>query len=213
MKEKHPVIVIGRQFGSGGRALGKHLAKLLAIPYYDKEILAEAAQRLGFDRAIFDRADEKRPSFLRSAFHVNYDQQSTVWSLPTLSGEKLYEAQSKVVRQIAQEGGCVIVGRTADYVNRDHPGLLSVFIHADPRHRAGKIVSRGEAASIEEASERIRKEDRKREEYYNYFTGRHWGHADNYHLSMDSSKLSVEDMAEMILTYLHIRDRQDPHHS
>lgn len=192
------VIVIGRQYGAGGRRLGKRLAERLCVPYYDKELLSEAADFLGFSKEIFSRADEKKPSMLRSFLSFSYGATSEQDPLGTLSDERIYELQSRVIRKICEKGPCVIVGRTADYVMRDHPGLLSVFVHAPVDTRARAIVSRGEARTLSEAIDRARKHDRSRESYYNYFTNRRWGFADNYDLTVDSSRFGIEDTCAML---------------
>lgn len=194
------VVVIGRQFGSGGRMIGKIIANRLGIDYYDKELLSQAATSLGFSQEIFAAADEKKPSPLRSLLQ-GLSGVADNFHATSLSGEKLYKEQSDVIRTLAQRGSCVIVGRTADYVLRDHPGLISVFLHAPMGHRASKIIARGDAPNFNAASEIARKHDRDREGYYNYFTGRHWGRADNYHLSIDASTLTEEEAADLIISY------------
>lgn len=196
------IIVIGRQYGAGGRKLGKRLAETLNVPYYDKELLSEAADALGFSKELFLKADEKKPSILRSFLSFNYGSPSASFSSYTLTDDNLYRAQSDVIKSICEKGSCVIVGRTADYVMRDHPGLLSIFVHAPEEHRAKAILERGEAKSMEEALEKARKFDRSRESYYNYFTNRHWGHADNYDLTFNSSCLTTEALLPLILSAL-----------
>lgn len=194
------VIVIGRQFGSGGRRIGKLVAERLGIGYYDKELLSEAAGSLGYAPEIFAAADEKRPSPLRSMLQGVYGIADN-FHTTSMSGEKLYERQSEVIRKIGDMGDCVIVGRTADYVLRDCPGLVSVFLHAPIEHRARMIVERNDSASLDEAAELARKHDRDRESYYNYFTGRNWGKASNYHLTLDASAIEESDTAELIISF------------
>lgn len=196
------VIVIGRQYGAGGKGLGKRLAEILGVPYYDKELLSETADALGFSKDLFIKADERKPSLFRSFLSFNYGSPSAAFSSYVLSDDNLYRAQSHVLKAIAEKGSCIIVGRTADYVLRDHPGLLSIFVHAPIEHRAKMVIDRGEAKSIEEATEKARKLDRSRESYYNFFTNRNWGHADNYHLSFDSSSMPINTMAELIASYI-----------
>lgn len=193
------VIVIGRQFGAGGRTLGKKLAEKLGVPYYDKELLAEAAESLGFSQDIFQKADEKRPSMLRSFLSFNLGSPSASFDNNSLNDDNIYRAQSNVIRAICKKGSCVIVGRTADYVMREHPGLLSIFIHAPEEHRAKAIVERGEAASMDEAVDKVRKIDKSREGYYNYYTNRNWGRASNYDLTFDSGRVSSDKIINLIL--------------
>ncbi len=192
------VIVIGREFGSGGRRIGKILSNRLGCAYYDKELLAEAAKSLGFTPEIFNEHDEKKPSMFNTFFQGVYGITQNYHDT-TVGGTALYKEQSKAIRKLAEKGSCIIVGRTADYVLRDHPGLLSVFLHSPIAHRAAKIVERGEAGDLQSAMEKARKHDRDRESYYNYYTGRRWGRASNYHLSLDASRLSDEEIADIII--------------
>lgn len=196
------VLVIGRQYGAGGRSLGKKLAETFGVPYYDKELLSEAAESMGFNSEIFTQKDEKRPSFLRSILSFNYGSLNDSIQSETLSSENIYKFQSDVIRSIAEKGSCVIVGRTADYILRDHKNLLSIFINAPIEHRAKLIHERGDAESIEKAIEKAKKSDKSRESYYNYFTNQHWGRADNYHLTFDSSKISTEAIINLIQQHL-----------
>lgn len=192
------VIVIGRQYGAGGRQLGKKLSEKLNVPYYDKELLSEAAQTLGLSKDLFVKADEKKPSLLRSFLSFNCGSSSASFDSYTMSDDNIYRAQSDVIRSICDKGSCVIVGRTADYIMRNHPGLLSIFIHASEKYRARAIFSRGEASSEEKALEKIHKNDHCRESYYNYYTNRQWGKADNYDLTFDSSRFSIDSIVPLI---------------
>lgn len=197
----HKIIVIGRQYGGTGRKTGRALAERLGIPYYDKEIINKVAASYGFDPDILDRADEKKPSPFRSMLLGKYGVMD-MYSTSPLSREALYEAQTNVISQICQEGSCVIVGRTADYIMREHPGLVSVFIHAPREWRAQNLIQRGEARNLQEALVKIKKADNDREGYYNYFTGRNWGVADNYHLTVDASLLPHEEMIDLIASFI-----------
>ncbi|MCM1291078.1 MAG: cytidylate kinase-like family protein [Prevotella sp.] len=192
------VIVIGRQFGAGGRKLGHELANRFSIPYYDKELLSEAAKRLGFKQEVFINADEKKPSLLHALLNFNYNSPTGHYTSSSMNADAIYASQSQVIRQIAQEGSCVIVGRTADYILRENPNLLSVFIHARPEIRAKRILDRGDAKTNSEALAIAKDRDKIRRDYYNYFTGRNWGHCSNYHLSIDSSDLTTEKLADII---------------
>ena len=129
MKRSDFVIVIGRQYGSGGRELGQMLARRLGIPYYDKALLSEAAGRLGFRADLFERADEKRPSFFSSLLSANYGS-STYFAPGAMHNATLYQMQSDVIRNL-MDSPCVIVGRTADYIGRERKNVVSIFLHAD----------------------------------------------------------------------------------
>lgn len=198
---EHSAIVIGREFGSGGREIAEWVAKELGFNYYDRELLAESAQRHGFSASLFAARDERRPSALRSLLHFGYGVSDT-YNSSTLSSEALYKVQSEVIRALSDEANCVFVGRTADYVLRDNPDLLSVFIHAPLEYRIQRIIERGDAADERQAAELAKRMDRKRADYYNYFTGRTWGAAYNYDLSFDASRWSTDKIAHYIAKLL-----------
>lgn len=202
MDTKDFVVVVGRQYGSGGRKLAGELARRLGATYYDRELLSEAASRLGFAPAIFHVADERRPSLFRgSLMHAL----GVAGGADTLSGEGIFQAQSEVLQALATSGRHVIVGRAADYVLRSHPHMASIFLCAPIEYRARNIIERGECADQAHAMELARKADRRREDFYNYFTSRHWGHADNYHLTLDASHLSLPQQADMVEALLKAR--------
>ncbi len=205
MTEKDFVIVIGRQFGSGGREIGRRIAEKLGIPYFDKNLLAEAAKAFGFDKDVLADADEKRPSFIRTVLGSSYGNTSDFGCWGSLSPDALYDVQSRVIGRICHAGPCVIVGRTADYIARELTNLFSVFIHSPEAHRARRIVMRNDAADEAEAIRIAKKADSKRESYYNYYTGRRWGAASNYHLSLDASMLSMEETVDLIISFLKAR--------
>ena len=204
------IIVIGRQFGCGGRKIGRKIAEAFNIPYYDKTLLSKAAEECGMDPEIFRAVDEKRPSFLRNFLGLSCGT-STAPCTPgsfshlgpgSLAPESLYDAQSEVIRSICRQGSCVIVGRTADYVMRHHPGLISIFIQAPIEHRVKEIINRKDAKSEVEASALAKKHDKERESYYNYFTNRSWGTAGNYHLCFDSSRFDADAIIALLKSYI-----------
>ena len=204
------IIVIGRQFGCGGRKIGRKIAEAFNIPYYDKTLLSKAAEECGMDPEIFRAVDEKRPSFLRNFLGLSCGT-STAPCTPgsfshlgpgSLAPESLYDAQSEVIRSICRQGSCVIVGRTADYVMRHHPGLISIFIQAPIEHRVKEIIDRKDAKSEVEASALAKKHDKERESYYNYFTNRSWGTAGNYHLCFDSSRFNAYAIISLLKSYI-----------
>lgn len=177
------------------------------MPYYDKELLSEAAGRLGFSKEIFLKADEKKPSLLRSFLAFSYGSTSDSFSNYALTDDNLYRAQSNVIKSIGDKGSCIIVGRTADYIMRNHPGLLSIFVHAPEEHRADIVMKRGEAKSLGEALDNVRKVDKSRESYYNYYTNRNWGKADNYDMTFDSSVISTDEIVNFIIAHLNSRPK------
>ena len=153
---------------------------------------------MGYAPEIFDRADEKRPSFLRSLLHLNYGATSSFSPESDMSSEGIYKAQSSVIKEICSKESCVIVGRTADYVMRDHPNMISIFLHAPMKTRIQNVMAKENIFDSDQAEDLIRKQDREREAYYNYFTNRHWGRADNYHLSVDSSRFDADKIIAAI---------------
>lgn len=202
MKANEYVIVLGRQFGSGGREVGHALSERLGLPYYDKELLKEAARRSGIREEVFSKADESKPSFFGALLGLGSSEAVENYTTSQMSRAGIYEAQSAVIEEIAAQGPCIIVGRTADYILRKRKNLASVFLHAPLEKRIPRIIARGNCASENEARQLAQKEDRLREGYYNFFTGRHWGRSDNYDLSIDASSMSINDIVDLIIYYL-----------
>lgn len=193
------VIVIGRQFGSGGRTIGKLIAARLGIDYYDTELLKKAAETEGLSPEIFRERDEKKPSVLKVLLQGAYGIADNFHTVP-LSSERTYSVQSQVIKDLCRKGSCVIVGRNADYILRNHTHMLSVFLHAPIELRAERILKRKEAYTKDEAIELARQHDKRRESYYNFFTGdKKWGTAQNYHLSLNTSFLNNDKVADLII--------------
>lgn len=196
------VIVIGREFGSGGRTIGKLLASRLGIDYYDTELLQKAAESQGLNPEIFKDHDEKKPSVLKVLLQGAYGIADNFHTVP-FSGVSMHNSQCKVIKDICKKGSCVIVGRSADRILCNHPRMLSIFLHSPLETRAQRIVKRGEASTIEEACEIARQHDRRRESYYNFYSGdKKWGAASNYHLSLDTSKFDNDTILEIILSLI-----------
>lgn len=197
MQKKPYYIVIGRQFGSGGKELGKLLETKLGIPCYDKTLISASAERFGFRSDILALADEKRPSLLRSFFSCNPGGPADASSV-AVDKHTIYKIQSQIINQLADEGSCIFVGRTADHILRDRENLLSIFLHAHPDTRAKRICDRNDASDLKTAKELLAKKDRERQAFYQYYTGRKWGDAGNYHLTADASVLPTEKIADFI---------------
>lgn len=200
------LIVIGRLYGSGGRSIGHELAKRLGVKCYDRTLLSEAAASMGFDHEVFAVKDEKRPSLFRSALSFAYGAFTSA-DQSSMSDEKIYQYQSEVIRAICNRESCVIVGRTADYVMRRHPRMLSMFIHAPLSDRVKEIIKRREAGNRQEAEELAARRDRQREAYYNYYSNSSgWGQASNYHLCMDSTRVNMEALTALVKDTLKIKE-------
>ena len=187
---KNRVITISREFGSGGRTIGKKVAEKLGIHCYDSEIIQKMTEETGFTPEYVKEAGEYAPgSFLSAAF-------SNRTFGPT-NEDILWEHQYKVITALAEKGPCVIVGRCADYILRDKADCLKVFIHADMAFRAKRIVEvYGERAQSPE--ERLRDKDKRRAAYHRFYTNMKWGHAQNYHLTLDSGVLGIDKCTEII---------------
>ena len=195
MNDKKIIICVGRQFGSGGKSIATVLGRLLDIPVYDNELLTRAAQESGFSKDLFEGRDERKSLLTLS----NLFGGSGRFGLPEnyLNDNEIFRLQSEVIRDIAQKGSAIFIGRCSDYILRDMD-TLSVFITAPMEDRIRRVASR-RGISESEASSLIPKEDRTRETYYNYYTFGNWGMAGNYDLCIDSQLLGTEGTADMII--------------
>ncbi|MCQ2608491.1 MAG: cytidylate kinase-like family protein [Bacteroidales bacterium] len=197
------IISIGRQFGSGGRVIGKALAQKLGIEYYDKELLLLAAKESGIASEFFEQKDEKSHTFFEQA--IDFISTGHFFNDSILSGDRLFKIQSDAILKLAQEKSCVIVGRCSDYILRDNPNCVSIFLHSSDSDRAQRISKRLNI-SEEEAIEKMRNEDKKRANYYNFYSNKTWGESKTYDLSIDVSKIGEDQTIEIILQYLRIRN-------
>ena len=186
------IITISRQFGSGGRSIGKSVAARLGIPCYDQEIIEKIVEESGYAKEYAEEYGEyvTNGSFLGKLF-AGRDMNGHS------AQDGLYVLQSNIIQQLAEEGPCVIVGRCADYVLRDRAELLRVFIHADMEKRAERIVRLyGERADSPE--KRLRDKDKRRAAYYEIYTDMKWGDVRNYHVALDSGALGTDRCVETI---------------
>ena len=186
------IITISREFGSGGRTIGKKLADTLGIPYYDKEIIIKVAEESGLDKKFIEEMGEYAPSknFFSYAFVGR--------SLDGLStNDYIWNLQCKIINELAEKGPCVIVGRCADYILRDRDDVLNVFIHASSDFRANRIVNvYGERTKS--PLERIDEKDKKRRINYQYYTDRKWAVVQNYEISLDSGVIGIDKCVDII---------------
>lgn len=198
------VIVIGRQFGCGGREIGKLVAEKLGIAYYDSELIIETAKQSGVAKEFFEAKDEKTPSFFRGmlSFSFGYNTGSYLMSNTPLNEDNIYLAQSEVITQIAERGACVIVGRTADYILRDKCKVISVFLHASMQNRVKRIMARTECKTEKDAMVCAEKTNKMRANYYNFYTDKKWGEADTYDLCINAGVLGDENTAQFIVDYV-----------
>lgn len=189
---KNRIITISREFGSGGRTIGKQVAEKLGIPCYDHELIEKIAQESGFAKDYIKEKSEYAPhtSWLANAFSDRSTQGMS-------TQDYLWTVQRKIILDLAEKGPCVIVGRCADYILKDTADCLKVFIHSDMEKRAERIVKLyGE--SKEAPAKRLRDKDKRRAAYYKFYTDSEWGDVRNYHISLDSGVLGIEKCSEII---------------
>ena len=198
------VIAIGRQFGCGGREIGKMVAEKLGIAYYDSELLIETAKNSGLAQEYFEAKDEKTPTFFSGilSLTLGFNSGTYLMSNSPLNEDSIYRAQSDVITQIADRGPCVIVGRTADYILRNHCKVISIFLHASMADRVNRIISRGDCKTKKEAMARAEKTNKMRASYYNFYTDKKWGDAETYDLCVNSSILGDKGTADFIVDYV-----------
>ncbi len=196
--ENNLIITIGRQYGSGGHEIARELSRLTGIKMYDKEIIDMAAKNSGISEEILHSYDEKPTnSFLYSLSLGAYSLENTFSGAPTMPlVDKVFAAQSEIIRDIAKEGSCIFVGRCANSILKDKYDVLSVFIHTDIERRITRVCEY-EGISRSEASNIIRRADKKRASYYNYFSDMKWGDATSYDLCIDS-RIGFKNAAMLI---------------
>lgn len=187
---KNRIITISRQFGSGGRTIGKEVAQKLGIPCYDQELIEKISEDTGLNAEFISAHTETTvySTLIASAFNT-YSASSTQ--------DYLWDIQVKIITRLADEGPCVIVGRCADYILKDKADLLKVFVHADDQSRADRIVN---LYGVKEDSplKRLAKKDKRRAAYYRFYTDIEWGDVRNYHISLDSGKLGIDKCIDII---------------
>lgn len=187
------IITISREFGSGGRTIGKKVAAKLGIPYYDKDLIEKIAAETGYAKDFIEDESEYAPnsnSFAYMFIGRGSDGLANV--------DKIWIAQTKVIKELAEKEACVIVGRCADYVLRERKDCLNVFVYADKKVRAERIVKQYGESSVE-PEKRLADKDKKRKLNYKYFTEQEWGKRQNYHLSIDSGFLGIEKSVALIV--------------
>lgn len=195
------IINIGRSLGSGGRAIGHILAKDFDIAYYDREILNLAAKESGFCAEVFERNDEKN-RFLRTLGNIiPFIGGGATYYDNELSNENLFRIQSEAIRKAAADHSCIFIGRCADYVLRDNPRCVNVFITANMEDRIASVM-KWNNCTAEKAQEIIEKGDSERASFYNFYSSGTWGAASTYHLCINSSVLGIEETAVLIKNFV-----------
>lgn len=193
---KKRIITISREFGSGGRTIGRQLAERLGVPCYDKELIEKLAEQTGLAKKYIEEQGEYAPSM--NPFSYAFVGRS----MNGLSvSDYLWNEQRKKIQELAEKEPCVIVGRCADYILREREDVLNIFIHAPQSERAKRIVEVYGETDMEPVK-RLREKDKKRAINYKYYTEREWGRAANYHLTLDSSVFGIAGCVNLILNVL-----------
>ena len=207
----HIIVTIQRQFGSGGKTVGENLAKELGINCYNREILRMASDDSGINESLFNEADEKLQSgaIFGVSKHIYDGQLIAPGKDKFVSNENLFYYQAKIIRELAEKESCVIIGRCADFVLKDYPNAISVFVHANHEfclEKAGERV----ALKGKELEKYVEKTDRYRGNFYHYYTGLEWEDARNYDLCIDSSDLGFDKTQEVIKEYIQVKFNRLP---
>ena len=199
--QKKVIVTIGRQFGSGGHEIGEKLARKLGIKFYDKELIKVIAKESGLCEKVLESYDEKPTNSL--LYYIVMDvYPSVMYTGPTID-QQIYQASYDSIKKLANES-CVIVGRCADYILRDCPDLVSVFVHDNSDFRAERVAEEYKV-SESKARDMLVKTDKKRASYYNFQSEKKWGMASSYNLSVESSALGIEGSVELIADYIRYR--------
>ena len=194
---KKNIITISRQFGSGGRSIGRLVANKLGIPFYDKELVEQVALQSGFAPKFVEEHGEHAPG--NSLFSYAFAPQGVPGVMNGLStADFLWNIQCSTILQLAEKGPCVIVGRNADYILKDREDCLHIYVHADMDIRAERIV-RLYGESEKSPQTRLQEKDKRRKVNYQHYTGRTWGDATNYDLCINTGKVDIEHAADMIV--------------
>lgn len=202
------IITISRQYGSGGREIGAKLAARLGIPFYDNELITRAAKESGYAEAAFHNAETKATNSLLYSIAMGmgaYGNQEIGFSHLSLD-DRIYLAQSDVIRKVAEEGPCVIVGRCADYILKEMSNVIHIFIYADMEFRKDRAIQI-DHLDPNKAEDEILKVDKRRTNYYNYHSGEKWGRATNYHLSINSGFVGIDNAVECIMAFINCTDK------
>lgn len=187
---KNRIITISREFGSGGRTIGKRVAEELGIPCYDAELIQKIAEESSFTSDYVKEECEYAPSgFLSSAFNIR--------TFGPTNQDKIWTIQYNIIAGLAEKEPCVIVGRCADYILKDKADCLTVFVHADIAYRAQRIVNEYGECEIS-PEQRLKDKDKRRSAYHRFYTDMKWGYAQNYHICLDSGKLGIEKCVDIL---------------
>ena len=206
---KHFIINIGRQLGSGGRSIAAILAKHYGITAYDRNLIELAAKESGLSQEFFENADEKKShGFFHSLFSARAATNALGGGDSYLSNNALFKVQSDIIRDLAERESCIFVGRCADYILREHPRCINLFFTANLEDRIARMANE-KGITPEQAEELIEKTDRRRADYYNFYSGKTWGAAESYDLCINTSHLGHEATAKMLIEYIDTRVKSE----
>lgn len=198
--KKDVVITISRQYGSGGREIAQKIAQTLSIPYYDNSLIQKAAEKSGYSKEIFEQAEQKPTGSLLYSMSL-FASSGVGFDLPL--SDKVFLVQSDVIKEVAEQGSCVIVGRCADYVLRDRKDTVKIFIHAPLTDRIARAETENKLPA-DKSKETVLKNDKRRASYYNFYSSLKWGQAEHYDLCINSSLLGIDDTAKAICSFLEL---------
>jgi cytidylate kinase len=202
---KNIVIAIGRELGSEGKEIAEKLAARLGIKFYDKKLLEVAARESGLDTTVFENADEREShNFIGNMFSIHGSLANVLSGGSCMDIDQLFAIQSDAIRNLAQNESCIIVGRCAEYVLRDHPRMISIFITANMEKRI-RYIMENEHVSHEEAIDILNRGDKRRRQYHDYYSTGKWGEARSYDLCINSSHLGFEGTVEFLYNYVKLR--------
>ncbi len=207
----YDIYTIGREFGSFGKQVGEKLAEKLGIKFYDKELLQIASKESGFCEEIFENHDEKPTSSFLYSLVVDTCSGGSFTSTPFLDmplNQKVFLAQFETIKKIASQESCVIVGRCADYALADEKRCINIFIRADMKDKIKRISQRLDLTE-NKAKDLIQKNDKQRASYYNYYTNKKWGDSRSYDLCLNTSQISIDDAADLIIKYREMFNNRD----
>ncbi|MBE6577340.1 MAG: cytidylate kinase-like family protein [Ruminococcaceae bacterium] len=196
------VITIARGFGSGGRTIGKLLAQKLDIDYYNDDLIKLASEESGINLELFGKADERVKTNLFKKYKRSYGE----WTIPPdsdmfVSDDNLFNYQAKIIRQLADKGSCVIIGRCADYILKGREGVARILVYADEQTCISRVTELY-GMKKNEAIKKIETLDKARANYYKYYTGKDWTDVDNYDLCLNTSGISFDKAVDIIVDYL-----------
>jgi cytidylate kinase len=195
------VVTISREYGSGGRGIGQKLAERLGVGCYDKDLIAMTAEKSGLSAGFVENSEESAPSNLLLNVGMSFSGVDSLMSYQTPMTDKMFFAQSSVIKELAAKDSCVIIGRCADYVLRNEPGLVRVFIRADHEDRVVRAVASYNLPR-KDAEKYVKKTDKTRSNYYKFYAGRAWGDRDHTDLMINTSFTGADGAVEVIMAAL-----------